>query len=89
MKAIDILQEVANEVSNAKNHLCRTYYSYFNCMEESGYDSDNYNVIYHDGKIRRNDSVFVTNERLSCKKPNVILENEDDCNDCVYIYRVI
>ena len=88
MKAIDILEEISNEVSNANNHLCRTYYSYVNCMEESGYDSDNYDVSYNDGKIKRSDSVFVTNERLACKKPNIIMENEDDSDDCVYIYKV-
>lgn len=88
MKAIDILEEISNEVSNAKNHLCKTYFDYVNCMEESGYDSDNYDVIYHDGKIKLSDPVFVTNERLSCRKPNIIMENEDDCSDCIYIYKV-
>ena len=88
MKAIDILQELANEVSNAQHLNCSVHYGYVNCMEEAGYNPDYYDVIYHDGKIKRLDTVFVTNERLSCKKPNVILENEYDCNDCVYIYRV-
>ena len=88
MKAIDILQEIANEASNAKNHLCKTYFGYVNCMEEAGYDSDNFDVIYHDGKIKRLDTVFVTNERLSGKKPNVIMENKEECEVCAYIYKV-
>ena len=88
MKAIDILEEISNEVNNANNYLCRTYYGYINCIEESGYDSDSYNVAYHDGKIKRSDSVFVTNERLSCGKPNIIMQNEDDCSDSIYIYKV-
>ena len=88
MKALEILEEISNQVSNANNHLCRSYCDYINCMEESGYDPDNYDVAYHDGKLKRSDSVFVTNERLSCGKPNVIMENEDDCSDRIYIYKV-
>lgn len=88
MKAIDILEELSNEVSNANNHICRTYCGYVNCMKESGFDSDNYAVSYNDGKIKRSDSAFVTNERLSCGKPDIILKNEDDLDDCVYIYKV-
>ena len=88
MKAIDILEEISNEVSNANNHFCKTYCGYVDCMKEAGYDSDNYDVSYNDGKIKRSDSVFVTNERLSCRKPNIIMENEDDCHNCVYIYKV-
>ena len=88
MKAFDILEELSNEVSNANNHICRTYYSYINCIEESGYNSDNYDVAYNDGKIKRSDSAFVTNERLSFGKPDIILKNEDDLDDCVYIYKV-
>ena len=88
MKAIDILQEIANEVSYVRHLRCSVHYGYENCMEEAGYEPDNYNVIYHDGKIKRLDTVFVTNERLSGKKPNVIMENKEDCEVCVYIYKV-
>lgn len=88
MKAIDILQELANEVSYVRHLNCSVHYGYENCMEESGYDPNNFDVIYHDGKIKRLDTVFVTNERLSGKKPNVIMENKEECEVCVYIYKV-
>ena len=88
MKAIDILQEIANEVSYVRHLTCSVHYGYENCMEEVGYDPDNFDVIYHDGKIKRFDTVFVTNERLSGKKPNVIMENKEECSVCVYIYKV-
>ena len=88
MKAIDILQEIANEVSYVRHLRCSVHCGYENCMEEAGYEPDNYNVIYHYGKIRRLDTVLVTNERLSCGKPNIIMQNEDDCSVCIYIYKV-
>lgn len=87
MKAIDILEQISNEVTNARNHLCNFYYGYNLAIEEAGYEDGKYIVEFHDGKIRFKDSVFVTNERLD-RKANIIMRNEEDCTDEIYIYKV-
>ena len=88
MKAIDILEQISNEVSNARYHLCKFYYGYSLAIEEAGYEYGKYVIEFCDGKtIRFKDSVFVTNERLD-GKANIIMRNEEDCTDEIYIYKV-
>ena len=87
MKAIDILIETSNVCVGIKKYVVKYYEGYRNALNNAGYDSPNYKLAFHDGKIKDGDSVFVTDVNLS-EKANIIIENNKDTSDKVYLYNL-
>lgn len=89
MNAKQILMDIANELisefPNVKMHFQNNFEDYASCLKNTGYDSDDYTITFHDGKIHEGCNVFVCNYRLS-KKPNIIFESNID--NYVYMYIV-
>ena len=87
MKAISILTEISNDWAKSRNYVDTCYEGYNNSLDKFGYNPLNYEVVFHDNKIKDGDSVFVTDAELS-KKANIILVNKENSLDKVYLYKI-
>lgn len=91
MNAKQILMDIANELisefPNVKMYFQNNLEDYDSCLKNAGYDSDDYTITFHNGKIHEGCNVFVCNYTLS-KKPNIIFKSNILNDDYVYMYIV-